>query len=410
MNGRTRAFQCVIPMLLGIVGLASCRTGADGDPWETLYSNHDKTSDDETSDDETSDDETSDDETSDDETSGEREEEPDDDVGPSELADGGGPPGSGSETEPADVPPAVDSRCAMEKELCNGVDDNCNGEVDEAFACPTEDDGVTGGAPFEGGIYFLGEASTGGSNREAIQRFWPSVSDDYVTGFGPFPRRFRFRRSDWQLFYLGDQALRGQVDGPLETPGCSVSDITAFDFDAANTPYYFCDNVLRRGAGEVIAEDVRRLLGVTDDGRVLAETLSGVRGHYQDGEFHPEDIEISGATPYVTTTVHQDRAVIVAFRDDEVVEWEIMLVLFDEQSHWSVLRRIPTEQTGGGWIGLSDGTLVLSQTDPETPGRRILALPPDGSEQVVWREADATEVTFGGGFLLGPRDPADILR
>ena len=397
MNARHRTSQRGVVALLGALALLGCRTGADGDPWESLYSTTDEQGRNTTP--RATDDETTDDETTDDQ-----------DEGPTDELSGGSNPGLETEPEPDDVSPA-DSRCAMEKELCNGVDDNCNGVVDEGFSCPTETNLALGGVAFDGGVYFLGNTSSDGRGDAAIQRFWPSVAEDYLTGIGPFARSHRFRRSDWQLFYLDNQALQGQVDGALETPGCPASAVEAFDFDEDNTLYYLCDEVLHRGAGEVIAEDVWRMLGVTDDGRVLADTIFGDWGHFHDGEFHAADIEISVGNAYIATMIQHDRAVIVVLRDDEVVDSELMLLQFDEQSHWSVLRRIQSEHTGGGWAGLTDGTLFISQFDPDASDqRRFLALLPDGSEQPAWRGADATDVFFGGGFLLGPRDPADILR
>lgn len=399
MTERRRTSRRTAAALLGALALLGCRTGADGDPWASLYSTDGEP---ESSTPTRATDDDGDDDTDEGERPVEEQDERDDSTSDATTE-------PDPDTQPDTQP--VDPRCAEEKELCNGVDDNCNGLVDEAYSCPAEDNLPVGGVPFEGGLYFVGRASPDGINETAIQRFWPNVATDYVAGFGTYARDLRFRRSDWQLFYTDNQTLRGQVDGPLETPDCAASAISAFDFDAENTLYYLCDDVLRRGAGEVVAEGVRRMLGATDDGRVLAHVLPGGWGHYHDGEFHPADIQISGANAYPSATIQRDRAVVAVLRDAEVVGHELMLLQFDEQSHWSVLRRIQSEQTGSNWAGLTDGTSFISQLDPDTTGlRRFLAVLPDGSERPVWREADATDVFFGGGFLLGPRDPADILR
>src|SRR5690606_32879513 len=87
MNARHRTSQRGVVALLGALALLGCRTGADGDPWESLYSTTDEQGRSTTP--RATDDETTDDETTDDQ-----------DEGPTDELSGGSNPGLETEPEP----------------------------------------------------------------------------------------------------------------------------------------------------------------------------------------------------------------------------------------------------------------------------------------------------------------------
>ncbi|TMQ03295.1 MAG: hypothetical protein E6J91_47530, partial [Deltaproteobacteria bacterium] len=80
---------------------------------------------------------------------------------------------------------------ARSVEYCDGLDNDCNGIVDDGEVCP--DPTVANTTPFTGGVYLHGA--------NQVQRFWPTLSTTPFAGFNFSTSGFRFRRSDATLYY-----------------------------------------------------------------------------------------------------------------------------------------------------------------------------------------------------------------
>lgn len=378
-------------LVVGLVTL-SCRTGADGDPWAVAVRSDD------------TDDTRPVDDTEDTRPVATDDTRPVDDTeedtgSEAEWGDVEGGPGP----SPGPVAPAAPAGCTRSNEVCDGEDNDCNGEIDDGHVCPS-DGSITGARPFDGGVYFVGTTSEGSAGATAIQRFWPTLHESYIGGFGSYDDDFVLRQSDWQLFYLDTSKLYGRVAGEVPIPDCSATMIAHYDFDASNTLYYRCPTGLFRGAGELVTRDGGRLLGVTEDGRV-AVTRDGRFGHIgPDLQTHFSDLLVRGTLVFQSSRGVGDSVLAVFFRD--VPEPEQVIIRFDEQSEWSVMRRIPTALKSPYAVALPDGTLFLESSD------RIIGFMPDGTERVVWDEADAEDVRMhaGTGLFIGPLDPAEILH
>lgn len=419
--------------------LAGCRTGSDGDPWAHLYSAEDDAlgdddvtdddapdadedrSDDDASDDDVSDDDApsaptdddvtpvpvNDDDVADDDTAA------DDDV-PEPMGDDAADDDTAADD---DVPDPMgdddgadddvsEPQCEPSNEVCDDADNDCDEYVDEGFVCPPEP-GVVGAVPYEGGVYFEGTTVPGSASATALQRFWPSVADSYIDGFDSYDDRFKIRRSDNQLFFTNREELHGAIDGVVPIEPCSTAP-TSWDFDAEGVLAYSCGFGLFR-AGEELATD-GGIFGVTDDGRVVGGTSEFGWGHWQDGVFTPADFDFGTAFLRGYPPVFHGNIGVVPLLVDDA---EIAVLKFDEESHWSLMRRMPVveEQLGAHALAIPDGTIFMQQWDPDGNQQlRIVAYLPDGSEVVAWHESDGGAVQEVFSLFPGPLDPADILH
>jgi hypothetical protein len=312
--------------------------------------------------------------------------------------------------EPMDAGDIVDEEppCVPEDhwESCDQRDNNCDGNIDEGYVCPPEP-GVVGALPFAGGVYLVGTTAKGQAGATALQRFWPSVDPTYINGFGNYDDDFSVRRSDTQLFFADLDGVVGRIDGRVQMPECLQFAVSRYDFDANETLYYVCRGELLRGQAEPVVTEVTELVGVTDDGRAVVVRSGEGLGHWaQASGFVPLDLQIFGTLSYVASSV-QGNTVVAAFAR-QLEESEVIVLKLDESSNWSVMRRVAVEPFAGTWEVLVDGTLMLHQVDPEdTRYRRIVALLPDGTEQIAWREAESTEVVIHGSssMFTGPLEP-----
>jgi hypothetical protein len=87
-------------------------------------------------------------------------------------------------------------------------------------------------------------------------------------------------------------------------------------------------------------------------------------------------------------------------------EPEQLVFKFDENSEWTLMRRIPTALISSAAVALPDGTLFLESAE------RIIGFMPDGTEEVVWEETDDKTVRMHGGveLFVGPLDPGAIVQ
>jgi hypothetical protein len=289
--------------------------------------------------------------------------------------------------------------------------------VDDGEVCP--DTTVANTVPFTGGVYLQGATAEGACGTDALQRFWPAPTTSYSYGFDCYAQWYRFRRSDNAIYYYsvfsGIRQNTDTTDPIVATPPCGMDVGQQFDFDASNTLYYQCADTVRRGDGLVAAESVAQLVGVLDDGRVIA--TRGASGHLDYVALDRNGNELSRLSPAgqlagtfrpatCAATVAGNRAVVVYLRELAPRKNEIVVFAIDESSAWARIRRVEVPTFGFSQLAISDGTVFVREHDPDNHNSasvRITAYRPDGTTATAWREVDANIHAFiGDQMLVGP--------
>jgi hypothetical protein len=288
------------------------------------------------------------------------------------------------------------------------LDNDCDGIADNGFPCP--DDSVHNTSPFTGGVYLQGALRLGGD--DALQQFWPTLSEDYETGFDSYANDFRFSRLDGTIFYFATFSgifRNGTSDTPdddilLSTAPCDDDFYLGdFDVDATGTLYYECSDVLYR------AGTFSSIAGVLDDGRIVL-SRNGYAVLDAEGRelsrFPPPNF-FAGSVGLIpaATTIQDNRAYVALSRRYLPDEREIIVYRIDPDSTFRFVRRAPVFYSGLYALVLSDGTIFESKSS--TVGDFITGYFPDNSSRVVWREEDATTVVSNIYYqlLVGPRLP-----
>lgn len=290
--------------------------------------------------------------------------------------------------------------------------------------------------PFTGGVYFAATLETGDMG---LQRFWPTRSPSYYTGFQDFAQLFAFRPTDNQLFYshfaygirVDDSATA--PDSQVPTPPCVPVDgdpflsdpIGNFGFDGQGTLYYNCNGV-RRGNGDLV-NGLSNFFDVLADGRMLMviEDVSGDPSAVHYGVVGPDGTVLSElrlpSTSYLepdSDTVQGNDAFVVlsriAYRADmSTYHAELVCYRLDPQSRWLFVRSVPLDVDGftSNPLLLADGTILMFGYDDMDPlSALVTAFPPDGTRRVAWRQADSRGIA---GFspalptlIIGPAEPS----
>src|SRR5690606_29889938 len=177
-------------------------------------------------------------------------------------------------------------------EVCNDIDDDCDGVVDDGNVCPG--DVVQNTKPFNGGVWYT--ASTGQCGDERVLQFWPELNEDtFYSEFPCYSAQWQFRPTDGALFVYDSQGSgavvrhhQGEDWEIVETPGCSPN--FSYYFDGQDQLHYICQaftttKELRRGAtGELVRSDVEQFYQVTADGRMLVRLASQLTLLDADGD------------------------------------------------------------------------------------------------------------------------------
>jgi hypothetical protein len=303
------------------------------------------------------------------------------------------------------------------QEYCDGLDNDCNGVVDDGEVCP--DATVAHTVPFTGGVYLQGTTVEGTCGTDALQRFWPARTTSYSYGFDCYAQWYRFRRSDNAIYYYsvfaGIRQNTDTTDPIVATPPCGMDVGRQFDFDAGNTLYYQCANTVRRADGVVAAEPIAELVGVLDDGRVIATRSASDHLDYIALDRNGNELsrlspagQFAGTLRPVTgaATMAGNRAVVVYLREFAPRKKEIVVFGIDESSAWSRVRRVEVPAFGYAQLAIPDGTVFVREPDPDnhnSASERITAYRPDGTTAIAWREVDANIHAFSGDqMLVGP--------
>lgn len=312
--------------------------------------------------------------------------------------------------------------CVPEPEWCDELDNDCNGVADEGEVCP--DDMVTNTDPVTQAVYIDGTLQEG-SCQAVLQRVWPTFDPaEHSETFHCHAKNYAFRPSDGVIFYprtftgLHRDAPGTEDDPIIPTEPCDDRLGYAIGFDANDTLHYQCDDTIRRADGELVAESVERLVGVLQDGRILAtrESLTVPRASAfvvlnADGievsRLDPQAQYQNGVTAYPTaTTISGNRAYVALFRYFRQLQFEFVLYRLMEDNSWQRMRRLRLPFYDIGLV-LPDATVMVRQVDPSSnlSEQLVRAFWPDGSEAIVWREHEQTAVRSHANFLLlaGPR-------
>jgi hypothetical protein len=293
---------------------------------------------------------------------------------------------------------ATNSDCVPDPEWCDGVDNDCNGVVDDHFAC--HDDAVhdTFTKPYAGGIYLTGIGLDGGGSARALQQFWPRLSPAYLHEFDAYADKFRFRRSDGELFYSATFSGVMHATPGKDTPDVSLCGGTGglvrpgFDFSSENTLYYQCQSSLFRGNEQLVADGIDVIAGVFDDGRSLVTRRLDSESYVysviaSDGEelnrFPPAEFYTGRlqVVPY-GSSFDGDVAYTLLIRTYDQVTTELLLYAIDEQSIFRLVRRRIVPSLGFTQLALSDGRIFVSDA------AFVRAYLPDNSERVEYRATE----------------------
>jgi hypothetical protein len=314
-----------------------------------------------------------------------------------------------------------DGRTCDPVEWCDGVDNDCNGVIDDGYVCP--DPSVSNTLPFVDGAYFQGTTAEGSCGADALQRVWPTKSNTYYAGFDCYADLFQFRRNDWQLFYQSTfSGIRqdGAPDGGdpiIPTPPCGDGVSGYFGFESDSTLYYQCGTSLRRGNGEAVT-GLNRLAGVLDDGRTIVMRSFGSSGsRFEVADKAGQTATVLDVANFVGTMTPQPNATTIRGNDAFVLfsralgqnPTELVMFRLTPSNQWLLVRRVPSARVGMWPLALSDGTILVRERDPATTfDERIVVFPPGGSETVIWREAEAPVVRahIGSQLLIGPAVPS----
>ena len=302
----------------------------------------------------------------------------------------------------------------MAVEACNGVDEDCDGAVDEGEICP--DATVRHVAPFSGGVWYTHSTSTCG--RQRLFQFWPRFDTSFsYSRFDCHADWWHFRPSDDALHYAATfsgifQHTGTGTDTLLPTPPCEARE--PFGFDASGQLHYVCDRSLRRGAGDIVSSDVTALLAVTADGRSVVQRGSSIAVLRPDGStattFDPSS-RYTGTMSLSTasTSVYGEDVFVIYFRQLTGLPSELVVLRVDGASRVLQVRRITGTPTGNAssYLALPDGTVFVMERDPATTfDHQIRRFAPDGTNATVWREAETTYgVHIDRQLLIGPRRP-----
>lgn len=325
---------------------------------------------------------------------------------------------------------AGDGTCFPSQELCDQLDNDCDGQVDEGFPCV--DDTVHNTAKPTRAAYLVAGANYTQCGEHSLLQVWPVFDGDPIKVKECDAQTYRFRRSDEAIFYSagpfsGIWRASGGVDPIAQaTPGCDDDDLgESFDFDGAGVLHYRCRDVLYRGDQQILAGSIGAIAGVLDDGRSIVlragdaggTQLAVVDSSGQElSRFPPPDFYTADPTyqfyPYASSTTVEGNSAYVALRrryglGGEESRSEVVVYKLDEASIWRFVRRVEMD-IGGTYtpVVFADGTVASLEDDLVSPGygSRFVVHLPDNTTKVVWRESEAgVELQFDPSVQVGPR-------
>lgn len=308
-----------------------------------------------------------------------------------------------------------DTECLVPRpESCDGMDNDCNGVVDDGDVCPLNL--AVNADVFGGGVYLRGNTVAGACGSDAIMRFWPAMAGGYLSGFDCNRGFFAFNYVDMGLFYSGVGGVyrdRAVSDELVPTPPCGRSVGTEFGFDGFGDLYYRCQGTVYRGGKQLVLSGVDFIVAVLADGRVVVQKHASAGFYYslygRDGRelSRLEPVSVIGGTAEslrVAASSFANRAYVASKKRLQDGSWMIYLFKVDERNRWIQIRRLPLAELGGSQLVLPNGTFLVRKLNSALPSNElIVAHLPDGSTEVVWDERTSLDVKSPGTqMLLGP--------
>lgn len=308
----------------------------------------------------------------------------------------------------------------LQTEWCDGQDNDCDGQIDNGNVCP--DATIANTTAFSDKAYFLGTTSEGSCGADALQAFWPQLGTTYFSGFDCYADTYAFRPDNDQIYYFATfSGIRQDLDPDdpvVLTPPCGDRVGKDFSFDGAGTLYYRCQDTLRRGNGELVAQLIQRLVTVLADGRSIVVRASSLASGTTYAVLDTDGNEISRLEPHADyigdlTTLPEaasrstdgQAAYVLFHREWGQDQEELVAFTLTPVNEWLPVRRVQVDAIGMNQLVLSDGTIFVRERDPlVTFGEQIVAYKNDGQVENVWREADAGTVRahIGDQMLVGP--------
>jgi hypothetical protein len=333
-------------------------------------------------------------------------------------ADAGGAGGEAAAAAGGAAEAGAGGGCTVAEETCDGSDEDCDGVADDGYVCP--DDTVHHIVQQTRGVYLQGTTSEGSCGFDALQQFWPTLTDYYYEGFDCAAERYLFRRTDNQIVYkaelegiLENTDSSGDFDTLLSTSPCAETVTAFFDYDQYGQLHYQCSDTVRR-SGTLVASEITRIVAVLDDGRIIATQNAPFP---LDSQFvvldsvglplstFPAADGIAGTvTPNEQAVVMGNTAYLSLLRSYDGND-EVMVFRLDESSAWQFVRRVIVDDPGSSVLASAEGTVLVRGIEPVSGTDEIItAYMADGTSFVVWDEAASSVVRAyqGDQLLPGP--------